>query len=289
MVLQVVVLRVRGVEAHREAEGAALFASFQELERVVPGDVGEVSPGPVDLLLPEGLRVRAEEVEHHVRRVLLRLDAVLPDEAGPIPRSAEKGGVALRHELRGDGLRPERIAVSTLPGARQDRRAARGADRSRDEGVLEAHPRSGEPVDDRGLQHGVPRAAEGVAPLVIRDQEEEVRSLLTVCLRPAAHDRGEEDEGHEVTPWIRASSIERVSFNGAGGAWPARRTYEASRRATTRGRFLPVIRNRWTVRTIPGWVGARDGRRAPCRTRVPTGAAPPAPFPAWSRRSSWPG
>ena len=56
-------------------------------------------------------------------------------------------------------------------------RAARGADRGGDKGVLEAQPIGRELVDDRRLDDRVPGAAEKIVPLIVGEEEYQVRPV----------------------------------------------------------------------------------------------------------------
>ena len=178
MIVLVGVLGVGGVETDRQAEGRSFRVRFQEVERAVAAQVGDVARRPVGQRLAVGrARERREDVEHRVERraVTLDTDPDLADETRAIPGRPEQERIALVAHLPREGRRSEGVPVRALDEAGQQGSAARRAHARRDERVLEPRALGRVPVEVRSVHDRVSGASEDVGAVVVRDEHQHVR------------------------------------------------------------------------------------------------------------------
>ena len=150
-----------------------------------------------------------------VETLVLGLVGVAIHEVVPEVPLADHGGLIARlsQQLRECGLgtvergvRVIREAVDVIVGPREDCRAARPADRIRDEAAVEAHAFLGEPVDVRGLDQLplVAVGADGLVGVVVGIDEDDVRALGFGGEDGRAKQQQGEETGH--TPFIGQST-----------------------------------------------------------------------------------
>ena len=116
-------------------------------------------------------------VEHFLDSTRLEPDSDLADETGTIAGIPENGCIATVRELAGEGRCSESKTVGPLVETRQDGRAARGANRRRDEGIREAHAFGSESVHRGRLENRMPGGAHLIIALIVGEKKENVRTV----------------------------------------------------------------------------------------------------------------
>ena len=197
VLLGVVVLAVGGVEADRQAEGAAALGPppAQEVDDLVAGDVGQVAPAAVGPALevvvrPPVLEV-VEVVEHGAEggrlgldvHVAVALDPELADEAGGIAGPLQHRRIGQRPQAGPErrGAEVEPMAAPVHPGEKAG--PAGPADRGGDEGVLEQHAPAGQGVGVGRLDDVVAGRAQRRPVLVVGEQEQDVGAAAVCAAR----------------------------------------------------------------------------------------------------------
>ncbi len=139
-----------------------------------------MSPGVLELVparrvgaLP-GVPGDREEVLHP-DAVTHVLQVCLPDQRRVIAHLAQLPHEGVGLPVEGDSVFPRTVSGGLAAG--QDRGAVRHADRIRDVGPVEAHPPRGEPVEVGRLHGLVAAEARVIRPMLVRDDEEEVRTF----------------------------------------------------------------------------------------------------------------
>ena len=149
-----------------------------EVDRLIPDDVGEVPRGTIGLLLPAP--ERDEGIEHRIdgRSPALDSDAELTDKPGVISGRPELSGIAIRDVGLGDRRHAKRITMGTLDKTSQDRRPTRCADARRHERIAKPHALGRQPVDARRFHDRMTGAAEYIGAVVIGEKENDVRAFV---------------------------------------------------------------------------------------------------------------
>ncbi len=169
------VLDVGGLETEREAEGPIGGRAVEEFQSLIAHPCGQMNLLAVSAVKVHVLSRPALVVVEQIPRRLAH--APLADKPGVVPGPLQQRGIGL-------GELPRREAGAeiddSMPGgvlAREDARAIRHADRRGNEAVLKDHALLGQPIDVGRTDDIVAHAAQRVPPLVIGQQEDDIRPL----------------------------------------------------------------------------------------------------------------
>ena len=198
---------VRGREADREHEGPVAWSVVEEALDAVAHDRRDdfrfgivIDREVLELLGPEPrpVIVAAPEVELFQRlateRVLLQSD--LADEADVIALLAQQGGVGLVPLRVGEHVRGRKAdLMHALVLAVHEARTAGHANRGDHVGLGEAHAVIGQLVNVRGLKDRIASDAEGIRPLIVGKQKDDVGPGCGGLRALAARDRRENAAG----------------------------------------------------------------------------------------------
>ena len=188
---------MRGIEADRQAERLVSGIAGNKPNRLVTGDVGEVTGRTIKLLLCS--TQRDEGIEHRVDSgsAALDLDAELSNKTCAITGRLQLRGVTVGDVGPGDRWFAEGVPVCALNETRENRRSAGGTDAGGDKRVGEATALCGERVDVRRLDDRVTGTAQHIGAVVIGEKEDEVWAVSRKGARHA-HSQKQCDESRAM-------------------------------------------------------------------------------------------
>ncbi len=169
------VLCVRGVETHGKAKGFPLWVTFQKLHCCVAAQFRLMPSGAVRLFFEIGVAANCvKRIEHFFLCAPWHAHSIFPDEARAITRRAQPHGVAILHVRFRNWRRTKGVPMRALVQSGENRGAAGGTNRSGHKHIWKARALGGQPVEIRRFQNWMPRAAEPVPAMVIRQKENQV-------------------------------------------------------------------------------------------------------------------